>query len=582
MDEIDAIYDLEVSKAEFLPNELAFTLADLTGRINREISVYINRKGIIIDVSIGDSATVSLPEVEGRRNKYRLSGVRCIHTHPNGEGMLSAIDINSLLKLRLDAMVALGVKGNEVMDIYVGIPENSFDKAEIYGPFFPGEEKLNDMFRLLSELDKTLTSDSGTFSDEIERAILVGLEISKGNIINGKTEGERMLNELEELAITAGVEVLQKILQRKHGKDSAYFVGKGMVEQLNLLRQEIDANVIIFDDELSGAQVRNIEEGTGVKVIDRATLILDIFAQRARSREGKLQVELAQLKYRLPRLIGLGNQLSRLGGGIGTRGPGEKKLEVDKRHIRRRILFLEDELKALSKRRELLREGRRRNAVPTIALVGYTNAGKSTLLNALCDSDIFAEDKLFATLDPTARKLKLSDGKEALLIDTVGFIRKLPHDLIEAFKSTLEEAVFADVLLHVIDVSSEDVEMQINVVNKILEELGAAGKATLLVQNKIDLRGEEIRLSMDITGKRTFEISAVTGSGLEELKRGIEEIIPQDDIEVRLLVPYSEGWVIPFIHENGKVMEEEYVEEGIQVKATINKSNHDKVRNLIV
>jgi len=582
LEEIDSIYDLEIPRGEFLPQELAFILSALTMRINREISVYINRKGIVVDVSIGDSSTVSLPEVEGRRNKYKLSGVRCIHTHPSGDGQVSIVDVNSLLKLRLDAMVAIGVKENEDIEIYAALPKKGFEGVDIYGPFTADDGRLNTLFKIIDDIDKSINESGTNNIEDSEKAILVGLETSPGEKINGKTEGERLLEELEELALTAGVVVVKKVLQRRKSKDSAFYVGKGMIEQLNLLRQALDVNVLIFDDELSGSQVRNIEEVTGIKVIDRATLILDIFAQRARSKEGKIQVELAQLKYRLPRLMGMGIQLSRLGGGIGTRGPGEKKLEVDRRHIKRRITSLETELDALGKRRELMREGRRKNSVATVALVGYTNTGKSTLLNKLCNSDVFVENKLFATLDPAVRNLNLPDGREVLLIDTVGFIRKLPHDLVEAFKSTLEEAVFADLLLHVVDVSSEDVEMQINVVRGILEELGAVNKPTAIIFNKMDLVDSEIRLPHENNGYKYYEVSAATGKGLDELKDGITQMLPISEVEMDLEVPYSVGWVIPYIHQHGKILSEEYAESFIRLKATIKNEYADKLSEYFI
>jgi len=334
--------------------------------------------------------------------------------------------------------------------------------------------------------------------------------------------------------------------------------------------------------ELSGAQTRNIEDVVGIKVVDRTTLILDIFAQRARSKEGKLQVELAQLKYRLPRLIGLGGQLSRLGGGIGTRGPGEKKLEVDRRHIKRRIRFLEWELDNLSTRREFARDRRRKNTVPVIALVGYTNVGKSTLMNTLCKTEVFAENKLFATLDPTTRKLNLPNGREALLVDTVGFIRKLPHELVEAFKSTMEEAVYADILAHVVDISSQEAEEQISVVNDILASLGALNKPVLLILNKVDLVKTEIPpIASEIKG-RVFEVSASTGIGLDELIKGILEVLSQDEIEINIIAPYSEGWIIPYLYKNGSLLEEEYAESGIKVRALIKKSKVDRIKDYIL
>lgn len=586
LNEIESLYDLEIPRGEFLPEELSLRLANLTNRINREISVFINRKGNIIDISIGDNSTVTLPVVEGRRDKARLSGVRCIHTHPNGDPMLSAVDISSLLSLRLDAMASIGAKEGQVTGIFVAIPsrdmEGELNKADIYGPFKSDGNGMNSLFEMIYELEKASGETVYSNEDEAERAILVGVEPTFPKVINGRTDGERMLEELEELATTAGVTVVKKVLQKKTIRDPAYFIGKGKLEELSLIRQSLNANVVIFDDELSGAQVRNIEEIVGTKVVDRTTLILDIFAQRARSKVGKIQVELAQLKYRLPRLIGLGNQLSRLGGGIGTRGPGEKKLEVDRRHIRRRISYLEEELEGIGRRRGLAREGRRKNAIPTIALVGYTNVGKSTLMNTLCRVDVFAENKLFATLDPTTRSFMLPNGKEALLIDTVGFIRKLPHDLVEAFKSTLEEAVDADILLHVVDASSDEAEVQIAVVNDILSGLGALNKPIILVLNKMDQVQDKTRLPVANPQGSVFEVSAVTGQGLEELLKGINKVVTVDEIEIDLLAPYSQGWILPYIYENGKILEEAYEEAGTRVKAVIDKARVDRVKEFIL
>lgn len=585
LNEIEGLYDLEISRDEFLPEELALKLAELTGRINREIAVYMNRKGNIVSVNVGDSGTVSLPAVEGRRGKHRLAGIRCFHTHPNGEGRLSPVDINSLLSLKLDAMVALGTRDGKITEIYAAVPSaeqnNDSSNAEIFGPYKLDDRKLNLLLELIRERDKLSGDSIHVNEDRLERAILVGLETIRGNVINGKTEGERLLDELEELALTAGVVVVQKILQRKPVKDPAYLIGRGKVEELCLLRQAVNADVVIFDDELSGAQFRNIEELVGVKVVDRTTLILDIFAQRARSREGKLQVELAQLKYRLPRLIGLGNQLSRLGGGIGTRGPGEKKLEVDRRHIRRRINFLEAELKEISKRRGFIREGRKKNSIPAVALVGYTNAGKSTLMNRLCGTDVFAENKLFATLDPTARRLPLPDGREALLIDTVGFIRKLPHDLVEAFKSTLEETVNADVLMHVADASDEEAQIQIKVVEDLLKELGAFNKPVVLVLNKMDLMDRQFRIPVGEYDGKAFEVSAVTGKGVEDLVKGLASILPIEEVEVNVLVPYNAGWISSYVHENGRVLETDYTEEGTKIKALIRKNTVERIKEYV-
>lgn len=580
--EMEGLYALELERHEMLPLELAEKLAYYTSKINREMAVYVDRKGQIASISIGDSATVTLPEVEGRRDTSRLSGIRCIHTHPNGDGMLSSVDMNSLRKLRLDAMIAIGVSEGAVTDIYAGVPdknaEQGFGGARVYGPFRIGDGRMNYLFEVIVEQDRVEETALYHNEKEEERAILIGLETYAGRLINGKSEGQRSLEELAELAETAGATVVQSVLQRKGAQDAAYYVGKGKIEEISLMRQALNANVLIFDDELSGAQVRNIEELAGAKVVDRTALILDIFAQRARSSEGKLQVELAQLKYRLPRLIGLGNQLSRLGGGIGTRGPGEKKLEVDRRHINRRIAYLNNELENIEKRRGVMREGRKKNMVPTLALVGYTNAGKSTLMNTLCHTDVFAENKLFATLDPTTRKLALPGGREVLLIDTVGFIRKLPHDLVEAFKSTLEEAVHADVLLHVVDASNPEAEAQVAVVYDLLQSLGALNKPVLTVLNKMDQVSDEFLTPSIGPRDHVYEVSAVTGAGLDRLLQGIQEIVQEEEEEIELIAPYNEGWLIPYLYQHGKVTGEEYTEEGVRIKAVLRKDRMERVR----
>lgn len=462
-------------------------------------------------------------------------------------------------------------------------------------------------------------TDKSMINEEtlVERAILAGLETEeRGTIIEGKTEGERTLDELEELANTAGIEVVGKILQKRPSRDSAHYMGKGKLEELGQLCRNMDVDTIIFDDELSGAQIRNIEETIDVKVVDRTTLILDIFAQRALSKEGKIQVELAQLKYRLPRLMGMGGKLSRLGGGIGTRGPGEKKLETDRRHIRRRINYLQEQLKEINRQRELIRETRVKNEFPTVALVGYTNAGKSTLMNKLCGSDVFVEDKLFATLDPTTRKLTFNKnsvtesslknnaednrennennienstghipGETILIVDTVGFIRKLPTELIEAFKSTLEEAVYADLLIHVVDVSDPEHEEHIVVVNEILNSLGAANKPKILALNKIDRLGLQERFPIQNTYGQTrqevYEISAITGQGLDELVKGIEKLLVSNKIQLNLLIPYSEGWVMPYIYDNGTILEKEFLENSTRVKVLIEDKKAHKIRDFV-
>ncbi len=578
---MEELYDRKFGSRELVPVELAETISRISHEINREISVLINRRGIVVDISIGDSGTVSLPQLDSRRGKARLSAIRCIHTHPGGNAMLSQVDIGTLQKLRLDAMVSIGINDGQPGELYAGCL-NAQQEADVYGPFTLGEPRLNYIYKIIEELDASAREDIYENEQENEKAVLVGLETNHSRLENlSLKDAQDSLDELEELARTAGAKVMDKILQRKQSQDSSYYVGKGKIEELSLLCQAKDIRLLIFDDELSGAQIRNIEEATGVRVIDRTTLILDIFAQRAISKEGKLQVELAQLKYKLPRLIGLGTEMSRLGGGIGTRGPGEKKLEVDKRHIRRRITYLERELDQLEKRRDFLRSARTKNNVPVIAIVGYTNAGKSTLMNRMCGADVFVEDKLFATLDPSARKLLLSDGREAVLVDTVGFIRKLPHDLIEAFKSTLEEAVHADMLLHVVDASNENAAVQISVVEGLLEELGAASKNTILVLNKQDKLAAGSRIN-SIGYSSVCEVSAETGFGIEELLNKITEGFKEQLREVSLLIPYNEGWVLPYIYKHGQLVNQEYLENGIKAVALVKIDKISKLDDFVL
>lgn len=396
-----------------------------------------------------------------------------------------------------------------------------------------------------------------------EKAILVGVFQRGANALTDTTE--QSLQELSLLAETAGAEVLGIITQNREAPDKATFVGDGKLEEILESCKNLGANLVIFDDELTGSQLKNIEAVLeDIRVIDRTTLILDIFAQRALSGEGKLQVELAQLKYNLPRLSGGYTSLSRQGGGIGTKGPGETKIETDRRYIRTRINTLEKEVEKLSNHRQLIRDGRKKREIPTVAIVGYTNAGKSTLLNLLTDAGALAENMLFATLDPTARALKMPDGREAMLIDTVGFIRKLPHHLVNAFKSTLEEATSADVLLHVIDSSSPERDNQIAVVGDLLKDLGCEGKSIISVYNKIDLC-EDFVPRPTLPEKSVF-ISAKEGSGIDELIKVMDNTIPGKRRQMKILVPYSMGNVLNAIIGGDCLISNEYTENGILIE----------------
>ena len=405
-----------------------------------------------------------------------------------------------------------------------------------------------------------------------ESVLLVGVD-------SGDFDCEESLSELAELAKTAGAEVQAKVTQKREKPDAATYIGRGRLEEIKDFCRDNETDLLIFDTELTPSQQRNIEDITGIRVIDRTELILDIFAARARSGEGKLQVELAQLKYSLPRLGGKGTSLSRLGGGIGTRGPGETKLETDRRHIRRRIKSLEDDLEALSKRRRIARARREKDGTQTVAIVGYTNAGKSTLMNTLTQAGVLAEDKLFATLDPTARALTLPDGRRVMLIDTVGFIRRLPHGLVEAFKSTLEEAATATLILNVCDASSPECAEHLDVTNRLLDELGCSGKPIIAVFNKCDVAPDIGWLS---AGLRSVKISALNGEGLDLLLEEIVKALPPTRKKVSLLLPYSMGSDAALLRSDGAVEKEEYREDGLFMTVTADINLLDKYKDYIV
>ena len=395
----------------------------------------------------------------------------------------------------------------------------------------------------------------------ITRAVLVSAD-------TGEFDAERSLDELEELSSTAGVEVVGRVIQKRPACDSATVIGSGRLEQLVEEAEALQTNLIIFDCELTANQTRNIERILDIRVIDRTTLILDIFAQRALTKEGRLQVELAQQKYRLPRLAGKGIELSRLGGGIGTRGPGESKLETDKRHIRRRIESLEAELKELERRRELHRARRKKDNVLSAAIVGYTNVGKSTLLNALTDAGVLAENKLFATLDITSRAIELPDGRSVLLIDTVGLIRRLPHNLVEAFKSTLEEAASADIIINLVDISADDGYEQAEVTAEVLKELGCDGIPRIDVLNKCDLLPEADNIKCD---ERTVKISAKQKKGFDDLLDCIARNLPETSVRGKFVIPYDKTSIINTIRIDGKIISEEYLAEGTLIDAVVDK-----------
>ena len=580
IDELESVYSIRNLKDEVCDVEILNIIARISSQIEREVSVGINRKGNVTSVAIGDSTSVEVPLID--IEEKRLSGVRVIHTHPNGYCNLSALDLTALLKLKLDAIVSVAIIDGKIIDFSLGM-------LTLYNSKLETDEKINlsleeilsihilDKIRFIENQIKT----NDVIEDTEEKAILVG------------SDTKESLEELRDLTEACDIPVLKTVFQSRNKVDAAYFIGRGKVLEIAAMRQVERANVIIFDDELSGSQVRNLEAALGAKVIDRTTLILEIFATRAKSKEAKIQVELAQLKYRLSRLQGLGTILSRTGGGIGTRGPGEKKLETDRRHIMETVYDLKDELKKIKKTRDVQREKRNKENIPKVSLVGYTNAGKSTLRNVLCDiaankenkikEKVFEANMLFATLDTTTRALTLSKKGVITLTDTVGFVRKLPHDLVEAFKSTLEEVIFSDLLCHVIDSSSDASVEQYEAVNEVLKELGVINKETILVLNKIDQATEEqiAKIKEAIGDNEVIEISAREKINLDELLNLVEEKLPYNYRKVEYLIPYEKGDIQSFLHRNARILEEEYKDDGTYMVAEVDDEVFNKTKEYV-
>ncbi|MBY6836287.1 GTPase HflX [Clostridium botulinum] len=588
LSELEKIHSIRTSKDEICNLEILNIIAKVSANIEREVSVAINRKGNVTSVAIGDSTSVEVPLID--ISEKRLSGVRVIHTHPNGYCNLSALDVTALLKLKLDAIVSVAItEEGEIRDFSLGL-------LRLYNNKLEYDENMNlslEEITSINILDKikfieNLIKVNDVIEETGEKAILVG------------SDTKESLEELEELTKACNIPVLQTVFQSRNKIDPSFFIGRGKVLEIASIRQIERANVIIFDDELTGSQVRNLEAALGAKVIDRTTLILEIFATRAKSKEAKIQVELAQLKYRLSRLQGLGTILSRTGGGIGTRGPGEKKLETDRRHIMETIYDLRKELKRIKKTREVQREKRNKESIPKVSLAGYTNAGKSTLRNVLCDlsarkdtvgkEKVFEADMLFATLDTTTRALTLKNKGLITLTDTVGFVRKLPHDLVEAFKSTLEEVIFSDILCHVVDVSSETAIEQYKAVNEVLTELEAIDKETILVLNKIDKATEEQInnfiefIENDETNKEQviIKISAKEGINLEEFLSLIEEKLPYNYKKAEYLIPYDKSNMQSFLHRNGRVLEEDYRDNGTFMIVEVDDEVYNKTKEYVL
>ena len=504
-----------VSPREIVSAELARHLSELSLETRRQVGVLVNRKGDVEEVIVGSAHKLELPDIgRARAGQIRLRGLRLVHTHLKSEP-LTKDDLTDLALLRLDLVAAIGVLPDGLPGVlhYAHLlPENGANALWQVETLDSVHEPQPDMRATLEALEEELSrSASSRKVSGQNRAILVAVCLD-GN----RSSTEASLKELAELARTAGVGVLDSVLQVRREPDPRYLIGRGKLEDLNLRSMQLMADLLIFDKDLTASQSRHIAEETSLKVLDRTQLILDIFAQRAQSADGKLQVELAQLKYLLPRLSHSDDSLSRLAGGIGGRGPGETKLEIDRRRVRERITNLEKRIDHISGERQVRRGQRSRKGLPVVSIVGYTNAGKSTLLNALTHSKVLAEDKLFATLDPTSRRLRFPREREVIITDTVGFIRDLPKDLVNAFRATLEELSEADLLLHVVDVNDPARDEQVTAVEKILEQLGLQEKTRLMVWNKADLAGAE-QLAQVLRNHGGVVISASTGEGLDTL-----------------------------------------------------------------
>jgi len=565
LEQMKALYDLELEADEFLPPVLSQALAAFTAAMNREVAVYITRDGEIVDVMIGTHQDVELRDYRLRRSSSRLSCVRCIHTHPSATGFLSDVDISALRAFRYDAMVAIAVREGrpqEVQAAFLGEKIRGENQVLLLDPLRYDRIPQGRWMERIEEADEAvLRGEDAPQGSEAERAVLMGIE------------SEESLEELRRLAETAGAQVIGGFIQKRERPDGALFIGRGRAEELARQCQALEADMCIFDEELSGFQVRNLEELLRVKVVDRTMLILDIFAQRASSREGKLQVELAQLNYQSTRLTGQGVALSRLAGGIGTRGPGESKLEMNRRRIRMRMTDLRRELAELEKQREVRRKNRQRNAVPVVALVGYTNAGKSTLLNRLAGAEVYVQDQLFATLDAVSRRVETPSGMPFLLVDTVGFIRKLPHALVSAFRGTLEEAALADVLVIVSDGASAEMYQQHQVVEEVLDELGATGQPRIEAVNKCDLGARADALPGAIL------ISAQTGEGLDALMEAILAQLQAAHSPVTLRIPFSRYGLLSQVRPLGQVLEERHTEEGTELTLLLSNEDRDRLLN---
>ena len=576
LEELRGLLEHTMEDQVLLDEAVLEIIVRITENLGREVLVMTNDKNKVIHVGIGDASTVPL-DTSGVDEKRRgLNKLRVIHTHPGGSARLSAEDFSSSKHLGLQCMIAVAVNDGRATQFGIGVPvENAEGDGVEYQQGICENLKQLNRFPLelyIATANRILKNDPNagyTFQEEQERALLIGVDLGKKEGLDMDTEVS--MAELAQLVKTADGEVVQKVVQGRPQADPVFYLGRGKLLELTRMVQNEDINLIVANDELNANQIANIEAITGVKTVDRTTVILDIFARHAVTKEGKLQVELAQQKYRLAHLKGLGIVLSRTGGGIGTRGPGEKKLETDRRHIRRQIDELERKNAKINKTNTLNALKRQKNNVKTAALVGYTNSGKSTLFNRLTESTALEKDGLFITLDSTLRKVRPESG-DYLVSDTVGFIEKLPHELIKAFKTTLKEVETADLLLHIVDVSNPNFKAQIAVVEQVMSEISPPGQPVILVYNKLDRLAEMDRQRLLNKTKLTEDIvciSAREGWGVETLCEQITAFLSRGSREISFVIPYTDSKSLALLHERAEVTAVDYAETGTVVTAVV-------------
>lgn len=574
IDRLEQLFTIKTEKQVFLDEIIVDTISEITTLLNREISVAVDRQGNVVEISIGDSNTVKLPAIEKTKG---LSGIRIIHTHPNGSSQLSDVDISALISMRLDAMVALGVKDGKARRVTFGFCANDNNKllCQMTSEWTREEAYEFSILSYIQTCDKEVRMIVDHIDDEEDVALVVG------------TDTLDSLKELTELSHACDIKVVGSLFQKRQEIDKKYYIGSGKVDEISLERQVRRANMIVFDDELSGVQLRNLEARLGCRVIDRTMLILEIFSRRAKTREAKLQVSIAKLRYERSHLTGQGVSMSRLGGGLGAKGSGETKLELDRRKINDLIAQYTRELAQIEVAQNVRKQKRIHSEIPQIALVGYTNVGKSTLRNLIVDQftndtaikkeHVLEKNMLFATLSTTTRTFLLPDKRTATLADTVGFIRKLPHDLVESFKSTLSEVIDADVILHVVDSSSEEVLDQMQAVETVLSELGCHDKKQIIVLNKCDIATSEKRdMIKQKTPHQTVEISAIKKEGIKTLLHMVVDMIPTMREHLYICLPYHDAEMLANIYRECMIIENKNEENGMYFEIYVNQNEAQK------